>query len=59
MILHILVTNYGIEGFTVHGVTKDDSVAQAWETANTSCRRITVNTEASLSTEPLAFEERL
>lgn len=57
--IHILVKNYGVEGLTVHGATDDEAVAQAWESASSDCRRIEVDTMASINPQRIAISERL
>jgi len=48
-----------VAGFLVHGLTDDDAVAQAWESANEKCFSLDVNSEASISATPLLKAEKL
>lgn len=59
MILKLLVKNYGNDGLAVHGITKDDAVAQAWEAGDTVNRCIEVNLEASVAVSGLPLAERI
>jgi hypothetical protein len=59
MRIHVLIKDYGGEGFTVHGATTSGDVAQAWESAESSCKRIELDTEASIDASGISFAEKL
>jgi hypothetical protein len=45
--------------YTIHGITGNDLIAQAWESGSRTCRCVEVNTEESISSQGLAMSDRL